>query len=56
MMGKSDTRPTIWEIPDDLGELIHPVILEMDPHKPTGRKRVHPRQVLDGIIFRMLSG
>ncbi len=30
-MGKSETLPTIWEIPDDLWERIHPVILEMDP-------------------------
>ena len=30
-MGKSETLPTIWEIPDDLWEQIHPVILEMDP-------------------------
>ena len=55
-MGKSDTLPTIWEIPDDLWEQIHPVILEMDPPKPTGRKGVHPRRILDGIIFRMRSG
>ena len=55
-MGKSETLPTIWEVPDDLWELIHPVILEMDPPKPTGRKRVHPRQILDDIMFRMRSG
>ena len=56
MMGKSETLPTIWEIPDDLWEQIHPVILEMDPPKPTGRKRVDPRRILVGIIFRMRSG
>ena len=28
----------------------------MDPPKATGRKRVHPRGVLDGVIFRMRSG
>ena len=28
----------------------------MDPPKPTGRKRVHPRRILDGIIFRMRTG
>ena len=55
-MGKSETLPTTWEIPDDLWEQIHPVILEMDPPKPTERKRVHPRRILDGIIFRMRSG
>ena len=56
MMGKSETLPTIWEIPDDLWDQIHPVILEMDPPKSTGRKRVHPRRILDGIIFRMRTG
>ena len=56
MKGKSETLPTIWETPDDLWEQIHPVILQMDPPKSTGRKRVHPRQILDGIIFRMRTG
>ena len=31
MMGKSETLPTIWEVPDDLWEQIEPVILELDP-------------------------
>ena len=56
MKGKSETLPTIWEVPDDLWEQIHPVIMEMDPPKPTGRKREDPRLMLDGIIFRMRSG
>ena len=55
-MGKSEVLPTIWEIPDDLWDQIHPVIVELDPPKPTGRKRVHPRRILDGIIFRMRTG
>ena len=55
-MGKSETLPTIWEIPDVLWEQIHPVIMEMDPPKSTGRKWVHPRRILDGIIFRMRAG
>ena len=56
MMGKKDTLPTIWEVPDDLWEQIHPVILEMDPPRTTGRKRVDPGRMLDGIVFRMRSG
>ena len=56
MMGKKDTLPTIWEVPDDLWEQIHPLILEMDPPRTTGRKRVDPRRMLDGIVFRMRSG
>ena len=55
-MGKCETLPTIWGIPDDLWEQIRAVILEMDPPKSTGRKRVHPRRILDGIIFRMHAG
>ena len=55
-MGKDETLATIWEIPDHLWEQIHPVILDMDPPKSTGRKRADPRRMLDGIIFRMRSG
>ena len=56
MMGKSEILPTIWEIPDDPWDQIHPAILEMDMPKSTRRKRVVPRRILDGIIFRMLTG
>ena len=56
MMEKGKALGTIWEIPDDLWEQIHPVILEMDPPKTRGRKRVDPRRMLDGIVFRMRSG
>ena len=55
-MGKRETLPAIWEIPDGLWEQIHPVILKMDPAKSTGRKRANPRRILDGIIFRLRSG
>ena len=55
MMGKSETLPTIWEIPDDLWERIEPVILELDPPKAKGRKRVSQRKMLEGVIFRMRS-
>ena len=55
-MGKTETLATIWEIPDHLWEQIHPVILELDRPKATGRQRVAPRRMLDGIIFRMRSG
>ncbi len=51
MTEKSETLATIREVSDDLSERIHPVILEMDPPKAAGRKRVHPGPILDGIIF-----
>ena len=54
-MGKRETLPTIWEIPDDLWERIEPVILELDQPKAKGRKRVDQRKMLEGIIFRMCS-
>ena len=54
-MGKSESLPTIWELPDDLWERIEPVILEFDPPKAKGRKRVNQRKMLEGVIFRMRS-
>ena len=38
------------------GNGFSPAILQMDPPKSTGRKRVQPRRILDGIIFRMRTG
>jgi putative transposase len=55
-MGKQATLDTIWEVPDELWEQIRPIVLEMDPPKAGGRKRVHPRQMLNGIIYRLRSG
>ena len=50
-MGKSESLPTIWEIPDDLWQRIEPVILKLDPPKAKGCKRVDQRKMLEGIIF-----
>ena len=33
-----------------------PLILELDPPKATGRRRADPRQMLNGMIFRLRSG
>ncbi len=54
-MEKGTILDTIWEVPDDLWEEIGPVVLEMDPPKPTGRRRTDARQMLNGIIYRMRS-
>ena len=51
-----ETLETIWEAPDELWERIEPIILEEDPPKARGRKRSDPRQMLNGIIFRLRSG
>ncbi len=55
-MSKQETLGTIWEVPDELWELVEPIILEVDPPKARGRKRADPRQMLNGIIFRLRSG
>ena len=55
-MGKQETLETIWEVPDELWERIEPIILEEDPPKARGRKRSDPREMLNGIIFRLRSG
>ena len=55
-MRQVEPLETIWEIPDDLWEKVEPVILEGTPPKTTGRKRVNPRPILNGIIFRLRSG
>ena len=47
---------TIWKTPDHLWEKVKPVIEELDPPNATGRKRADPRQMLDGILFRLRSG
>ena len=48
--------PTVWRVPDDLWELVRPVLAERDPPPRMGRKRADPRPILDAIIFRLRSG
>ena len=55
-MGKQETLETIWEVPDELWERIEPIILEEDPPKARGASALDPRQMLNGIIFRLRSG
>jgi len=47
---------TIWRVPDELWEIIEPILALHDPPKSTGRPRIDQRQALDAIIFRMRSG
>ena len=47
-MGQVEPLETIWEIPDDLWEIVEPMILKVNPPKATGRKRVNPRPILNG--------
>ena len=48
--------PTIWRVPDELWEIIEPILKEHDPPKSTGRPRIDQREALDAVIFRMRSG
>lgn len=48
--------PTIWTVPDELWELIQPILDELDPPAATGRPRIDPRAALDAIIYRMRTG
>jgi len=47
---------TIWEIPDDLGAKILPLLRQFGPKKPTGRRTANWRAALNGILFRMRTG
>lgn len=55
-MPQQKRMPTLWEVPDDLWERIEQVLNEHDPPAHTGRKRVNPRKIIDGIIFRIRTG
>lgn len=51
-----EAMPTIWRVPDEMWRRVSPILRELDPPKPTGRKRIDAREALDAIIFRMRSG
>jgi transposase len=48
--------PTIWEVDDELWNLIENILIELDPPAKTGRPREGQREILDGIIYQMRSG
>jgi putative transposase len=50
------TQPTIWEVPDDVGALVEPILNDGYPAKPKGHRRVDLRRVLNGLIFRLRTG
>ena len=55
-MAKTTSLPTIWTVPDDLWELMHPLLDKYDPPCKTGRKRIDARLALNGIIYRARTG
>jgi putative transposase len=48
--------PTIWRVPDELWEIIHPILDELDPPAWTGRRRTDARAALNGIIYQLRTG
>jgi putative transposase len=48
--------PTIWEVSDELWNIIQPIIEELDPPACTGRSRIDLRPALNGIIYVMRTG
>lgn len=48
--------PTIWQVNDDLWEIIRLTLEELDPPAKTGRPRTGQREALDGIIYVMRTG
>lgn len=52
----SKPLPTIWEVNDELWDVINGILEELDPHAATGRPRTSPREALNGIIYQMRSG
>jgi putative transposase len=50
------TLPTIWEVSDELWDMIQPILNELDPPAATGRPRTGQREALNGIIYQMRTG
>ena len=48
--------PTIWEVSDELWDIIQSILDELDPPADTGRPRTRQRAALNGIIYQMRSG
>jgi putative transposase len=53
---KVDPLPTIWEVNDELWNIIQSILEALDPPATTGRPRTAQRQALNGIIHQMRSG
>jgi putative transposase len=50
------TLETIWEINDQLWNLIEPILAEFWPRKRTGRPPACWRNCLNGIVYQMRTG
>jgi putative transposase len=45
--------PTIWEVSDELWEILCTILDELDPPAATGRPRTAQREALNGIINQL---
>ena len=52
-MAATDALDTIWEVPDELWDLVEQVIMEVDQPSKRGRPRIDARSALNGVIFRL---
>src|SRR3989304_2727824 len=48
--------PGIWEVDDELWNIIQPILDERDPSAPTGRPRIDPRRAFNGVIHQTRTG
>jgi putative transposase len=48
--------PTIWEVDDQLWEIVQEILDDLDPPASTGRPRTSQREALNGIIYQMRTG
>jgi transposase len=53
---KADPLPTIWEVNDELWNIIQAILDEVDPPALTGRPRTSQRSAFNGVIHQMRSG
>ena len=53
---KAEPLPTIWEVNDELWNIIQNILGELDPPAATGRPRTGQREAFNGIIYVMRSG
>ena len=53
---KVEALPTIWEVSDELWNIIQSILDKQDPPTGIGRGRIDPRAALNGIIYQMRSG
>jgi putative transposase len=48
--------PVIWEVNDELWNVVQEIIVKLDPPATTGRKQTDPRAALNGIIYVARTG